>query len=172
MKKQSLILLLPLLLFVANCGGQESDMQQSGENQELSTEESGNMADSRAPQAKININTGSGEEFMTIPGVGDRMVHEFEEYRPYTTILQFRREIGKYVDEEQVAAYEQYIFVPINPNESDAATLQQIPGLDESEAENLISERPFESNEAFLQAVSSYISEGELTIAESYLDSE
>lgn len=58
------------------------------------------------------------------------MVGEFLEYRPYVGIRQFRRKIGKYVDEEQVAAYEQYVNVPIDPNESDAATLQQIPGLD------------------------------------------
>lgn len=172
MKKQSLILLLPLLLFVANCGGQESDMQQSSESQEMAAAESESMTESQAPQAKININIGSEDEFKTIPNVGDRMVHEFEEYRPYTSIAQFRREIGKYVDDDQVAAYEEYIFVPIAPNDADAATLQQIPGLDEGEAEDLIAARPFDSNDAFLEALSSYVSEDELTTAESYLASE
>ena len=62
--------------------------------------------------------------------MGNRMVHEFEEYRPYKSIQQFRKEIGKYVDQNQVAEYEKYIFVPINENDSDAPTLQQIPGLD------------------------------------------
>lgn len=37
------------------------------------------------------------------------MVRKFEEYRPYVSIQQFRREIGKYVDEAMVAAYEQYV---------------------------------------------------------------
>jgi len=44
-----------------------------------------------------------------IPGVGGRMAHEFEEYRPYSNIEQFRREIGKYVDEAEVARLEQYV---------------------------------------------------------------
>jgi len=59
---------------------------------------------------------------------GNRMVREFLEYRPYISIQQFRREIGKYVEEAQVAEYEQYVYVPVNVNESDAATLQQLPG--------------------------------------------
>ena len=46
---------------------------------------------------KLNLNTATREQFLTIPGVGDRMVREFEEYRPYASIQQFRREIGKYV---------------------------------------------------------------------------
>jgi len=48
---------------------------------------------------KINLNTASRENILLIPGVGSRMAHEFEEYRPYASMEQFRREIGKYVDE-------------------------------------------------------------------------
>ena len=39
----------------------------------------------------------------------NRMVHEFEEYRPYTRMEQFRREIGKYVDANEVARLESYV---------------------------------------------------------------
>jgi hypothetical protein len=39
------------------------------------------------------------------------MRHEFEEYRPYTSIAQFRREIGKYVDSTEVARLERYVMV-------------------------------------------------------------
>jgi DNA uptake protein ComE-like DNA-binding protein len=51
----------------------------------------------------IDPNTASNEEIQLIPGVGDRMAHEFEEYRPWTSADQFRREIGKYVDEAEVS---------------------------------------------------------------------
>jgi len=57
----------------------------------------------------IDLNTASEEEILLIPGVGDRMAHEFEEYRPYRAIEQFRREIGKYVDEQEVARLERYV---------------------------------------------------------------
>lgn len=59
----------------------------------------------------LDLNTASGEEILLIPGVGERMQHEFEEYRPYRGIAQFRREIGKYVDEEEVARLEQYVTI-------------------------------------------------------------
>jgi DNA uptake protein ComE-like DNA-binding protein len=124
------------------------------------------------PVEKLNLNTATGEEFRTIPDVGDRMVHEFEEYRPYVSIQQFRQEIGKYVDEAQVAAYEAYVYVPIDRNESDAVTLQQIPGLTAAAAEELITGRPYDSNEAFLEKLGDYISVQELTIAGQYLTSE
>ncbi|HET9453394.1 MAG TPA: hypothetical protein VFO66_03830 [Gemmatimonadaceae bacterium] len=57
----------------------------------------------------IDINTAKGEEILLIPGVGNRMRREFEEYRPYRNIEQFRREMGKYVDKAEVARLEQYI---------------------------------------------------------------
>ena len=60
---------------------------------------------------RININTATDAEILAIPGVGQRMLREFKEYRPYTSIDQFRREIGKYVDKAEVARLEQYIYI-------------------------------------------------------------
>jgi DNA uptake protein ComE-like DNA-binding protein len=59
----------------------------------------------------IDLNTASGAEILLIPGVGPRMQHEFEEYRPYRGIEQFRREIGKYVDSTEVARLERYVTI-------------------------------------------------------------
>jgi radical SAM superfamily enzyme with C-terminal helix-hairpin-helix motif len=97
------------------------------------------------------------------------MVREFFEYQPYVSIQQFRREIGKYVDEAQVSAYEQYVFVPVSVDESDAETLQQIPGLAESIAAELMAGRPFGSNEAFLAKLAEYLSAEQTAVAASYL---
>jgi DNA uptake protein ComE-like DNA-binding protein len=57
----------------------------------------------------INLNTASDEDILSIPGLGKRMLHEFKEYRPYKSIEQFRREIGKYVNEKEVARLERYV---------------------------------------------------------------
>jgi len=57
----------------------------------------------------INLNDAKRSDILLIPGVGDRMAHEFEEYRPYSSMEQFRREIGKYVDAQEVARLEQYV---------------------------------------------------------------
>jgi len=59
----------------------------------------------------IDLNTASDAEILLIPGVGDRMLREFKEYRPYDGIERFRREIGKYVDESEVARFERYVVV-------------------------------------------------------------
>ena len=57
----------------------------------------------------INLNTASEEDIALIPGMTDRMIHEFEEYRPYADMAEFDREIGKYVDEAEVARLRQYV---------------------------------------------------------------
>jgi len=59
----------------------------------------------------ININTATDAQILAIPGVGKRMLREFKEYRPWTSIEQFRREIGKYVDKAEVARLEKYIVI-------------------------------------------------------------
>ncbi len=121
-------------------------------------------------KAKLNLNTASANDFLTnIPGLGNRMVHEFEEYRPYRSIQQFRREMGKYVNAAQIAEYEKYLYVPIAENDADAATLQQIPGLDAAEAEALIAGRPYASPDAFLSKLSENVSTEELAVARTYL---
>ena len=60
----------------------------------------------------IDLNKATDEEILLIPGVGSRMLHEFKEYRPYTSIEQFRREIGKYVDKTELARLEKYVATP------------------------------------------------------------
>ncbi len=59
----------------------------------------------------IKLNSASDEDILSIPGVGRRMLHEFKEYRPYGNIQQFRREIGKYVDDDELARLERYVTV-------------------------------------------------------------
>lgn len=59
----------------------------------------------------MDLNSAARDEILLIPGLGDRMAHEFEEYRPYVDMDQFRREIGKYVDEDEVARLERYVTI-------------------------------------------------------------
>src|SRR5215468_7071161 len=62
----------------------------------------------------INLNTGTREEFMLIPGVGSRMSAEFMEYRPWKNWTQFDKEIGKYVGQRETDRFKQYVFIPSN----------------------------------------------------------
>jgi DNA uptake protein ComE-like DNA-binding protein len=58
---------------------------------------------------QIDLNKASRDEIMLIPGMTPRMAREFEEYRPYKNIEQFRKEIGKYVDPKEVARLESHV---------------------------------------------------------------
>lgn len=75
------------------------------------TSTTGATGQTALPNHSINLNTATDAQLMSIPGMGPRMLREFKEYRPYTSIEQFRREIGKYVDKAEVARFEQYVTI-------------------------------------------------------------
>ena len=133
--------------------------------------EPGMEAPAAAPAAPLNLNTATDEEFKTIPDVGDRMAHEFEEYRPWTSVAQFRREIGKYIDNDDAIldGYLSYVYVPVSFDESDIETMMQLPGVGEAEAAALIEGRPYGSQEAFMARYAEVVTEGDATAAAVYL---
>jgi DNA uptake protein ComE-like DNA-binding protein len=59
----------------------------------------------------MDLNSASDADLLTIPALGNRMLREFKEYRPYKAMDQFRREIGKYVSKEEVARFERYVTI-------------------------------------------------------------
>ena len=103
--------------------------------------------------ARVNLNSATHAQLEAIPDMTPKMIHEFEEYRPYVSIAQFRKQIGKYVSADQVAKWEPHVFVPVVPNECDAATLMQLPGVDQAAADALIAKRPFADAAAFSTAL-------------------
>lgn len=117
----------------------------------------------------INLNTASREEILLVPGVGPRMAHEFEEYRPYRRIEQFRREIGKYVDNEEVAQLEQYVFVPIDLNTASDEDILSIPGVGPRMLREFKEYRPYRSIEQFRREIGKYVSDDEVARMERYV---
>jgi DNA uptake protein ComE-like DNA-binding protein len=162
------LFILSFAILGAACGSGTSN-QQANNAAPSAPSPSANQPATSPPKAKLNLNTASENELMAIPGMTKRMVHEFQEYRPYQSIQQFRREMSKYVSAPVIADYEKYVYVPISENDSDAATLQQIPGLDENEAKELIAGRPYASREAFLAKLVQKVSPEELAVAKTYL---
>ncbi len=117
----------------------------------------------------LNLNTAPADEILLIPGVGPRMLHEFEEYRPYRALAQFRREIGKYVDDEELARLEQYVFVPINLNTASDEDILSIPGLGPRMLHEFKEYRPYVSIEQFRREIGKYVSEKEVARFERYV---
>ena len=118
---------------------------------------------------QINLNTASREEIMLIPGMTARMAHEFEEYRPYTSLEQFRREIGKYVDAAEVARLEQYVFVPMNLNTASGEDFLTIPGMSNRMVHEFEEYRPYTSMEQFRREIGKYVDANEVARLESYV---
>jgi DNA uptake protein ComE-like DNA-binding protein len=110
----------------------------------------------------INLNTASREMIMLVPGIGEKMAHEFEEYRPYTSPAQFRREIGKYVDEAEVARFEQYVFVPVELNSSTDEHIMTIPGMGKKMLHEFKEYRPYKDIAQFDREIGKYVDEKEL----------
>jgi DNA uptake protein ComE-like DNA-binding protein len=167
---------LALMLPVAACSSGETETRSNSAASATPSPAASQPSPTASPiadagaRAKVNLNTTAEKDFLiAVPNLPSKMAHEFVEYRPYRSVQQFRREIGKYVKPEQVAEYEKYVYVPININEADAATLQQIPGIDASEAAALIAARPYADADAFNAKLGGLVSETEAAIAKSYI---
>ncbi len=118
---------------------------------------------------QINLNTATQEEILLIPGVGKRMLHEFEEYRPYKTLAQFRKEIGKYVDQKELARLEQYVFVPINLNTASDEDILSIPGMGKRMLREFKEYRPYKNIEQFRKEIGKYVDKKEVARLERYV---
>ena len=59
----------------------------------------------------VKLNTATDADILSIPGAGQRMVHEFKEYRPWKTKEQFIKEIGKYVGAKDAERMFRYVVI-------------------------------------------------------------
>jgi DNA uptake protein ComE-like DNA-binding protein len=113
---------LMTVVFVA-CADNAGDEQAGTDTTVVATDSVAAVTPDNAASSSgmLDPNTAGADQIAAIPGLtpelaqavvrGPRMRHEFEEYRPYTSLEQFRREIGKYVDETEVARLEKYVAI-------------------------------------------------------------
>ena len=117
----------------------------------------------------LNLNTATREQILLIPNAGPRMVREFLEYRPYKGLAQFHREIGKYVNETELARLEQYVFVPIDLNIASDADILTIPGLGNRMLREFKEYRPYKAMEQFRREMGKYVDKAEVARLERYV---
>jgi DNA uptake protein ComE-like DNA-binding protein len=117
----------------------------------------------------INLNSAPREEILLIPGMGNRMLREFLEYRPYAALAVFHREIDKYVDDAELARLEQYVFVPLDLNKASDADLLTIPGLGNRMLREFKEYRPYDGIERFRREIGKYVSKEEVARLERYV---
>jgi DNA uptake protein ComE-like DNA-binding protein len=118
----------------------------------------------------VNLNVSPREEILLIPRAGARMAREFDEYKPYTGgYAQFRREIGKYVNEQEVAHLEQYTFIPIDLNTASDSAILSIPGTGPRMLREFKEYRPYPNIEKFRKEIGKYVNEKEVARLERYV---
>lgn len=117
----------------------------------------------------INLNAASDEEIALIPGIGPRMIREFNEYRPYANMAVFRREIGKYVNADEIARLEQYTFVPMNPTTASDEDLMTIPNLGPRMLREFKEYRPWTGAAHFQKEIGKYVNAKEVGRLQSFL---
>jgi DNA uptake protein ComE-like DNA-binding protein len=105
----------------------------------------------------VNLNTGTPEEILLIPGAGKRMVREFAEYRPWKTWAQFDKEIGKYVGQAETDRLKQYVFIPVNLNTATDEDILSIPGAGARMVREFKEYRPWKSKEQFDKEIGKYV---------------
>ena len=118
---------------------------------------------------QINLNAVTDDEILMIPGTGKRMLREFKEYRPYKTLAQFHKEIGKYVDQKAVERLEQYVFVPINLNKASDEEILSIPGMGNRMLREFKEYRPYKNIEQFRKEIGKYVDKKEVARLERYV---
>jgi len=110
----------------------------------------------------VNLNTGTAEEILLIPGAGKRMAHEFDEYRPWKSWAQFDKEIGKYVDQAEVDRLKQYVFIPLNLNTASDADFLTIPGVGARMVHEFNEYRPWKTQAQFEKEIGKYVDDKEV----------
>jgi DNA uptake protein ComE-like DNA-binding protein len=118
---------------------------------------------------QLNLNTTSQEEFLMIPGVGNRMPREFRDNRPYKTMAQFRKEIGKNVDVKELARLEQYVFVPVSLNGASDEDILSVPGTGKRMLREFKEYRPYTNIEQFRKEIGKYVDKKEVARLERYV---
>jgi DNA uptake protein ComE-like DNA-binding protein len=117
----------------------------------------------------IDLNSAGDAEMHLVPGVGKRMAHEFEEYRPYKNMVQWRREIDKYVDDDELARLERYVFVPLELNSASEADILTIPGVGKRMAHEFEEYRPYKNMAQWRREIGKYVDDDELARLERYV---
>jgi DNA uptake protein ComE-like DNA-binding protein len=105
----------------------------------------------------VNLNMGTREEILLIPGAGTRMTKEFMEYRPWKTWTQFDKEIGKYVGQKETDRLKQYVFIPVDLNTATDDDILSIPGAGTRMVREFKEYRPWKAKAQFDKEIGKYV---------------
>ena len=110
----------------------------------------------------VNLNTGTSDEILLIPGAGARMAREFAEYRPWRNWAHFDKEISKYVGQDEVNRLKKYVFIPVNLNTASDQDILSIPGAGQRMVREFKEYRPWKAKAQFEKEIGKYVGAAEV----------
>lgn len=118
---------------------------------------------------QYNLNSATAAQLMGIPGADERTVRALLTQRPYRSITQAQEAVRQGNTASELSTLVAYLFVPVDSQQADAATLQQLPGVTAEIAAGVIAARPYADTAAFLHTLRSEISPELLAAATTFL---
>ncbi|MEQ1857847.1 MAG: hypothetical protein ABL963_15440 [Longimicrobiales bacterium] len=118
----------------------------------------------------LDLNDATDQEILLIPGIGDRMLREFKEYRPYVGLAQFEREMAKYVDAAEVARMAQYVYVRIDLNTASDEAILSLPGIGSRMLREFKEYRPYTAMAQFEREMGKYVDANEVRRMARYVE--
>jgi len=105
----------------------------------------------------LNLNTATSEEILLVPKIARRMTIEFPEYRPWKTVEQFDRQIGKYVGQGETDRLKQYVFIPLDLNTATDEQFLTIPDMARRMLIEFKEYRPWKTKAQFDREIGKYV---------------
>lgn len=107
----------------------------------------------------LNLNACTTEEILLVPRIANRMRIEFPEYRPWKTVAQFDKEIGKYLTANpgELDRLKMYVFIPVNLNTASDDEILSIPGAGQRMVREFKEYRPWKTKEQFEKEIGKYV---------------
>jgi radical SAM superfamily enzyme with C-terminal helix-hairpin-helix motif len=113
----------------------------------------------QAPEAELRL----------IPGIDGPTVADIVANRPYTSLAQLRRQLGKRADEREVTRLSGYLFVPIELNSASDDDILSIPGVGRRMLHEFKEYRPYRGLEQFRREIGKYVDRKELARLQRYV---
>lgn len=108
----------------------------------------------------VDLNRGTDDEFLLIPGVDAKKLQAIKAGRPWKTFERFQADFGKATSAAEAARVEQYLFIPIDLNTWTEPIMDSFAGIGVGTRQwkrEFVEYRPWTSMEQFRREISKYL---------------
>lgn len=120
-------------------------------------------------QERLNPNTASGDELVTVEGLPQELLSLIYRNRPFPTMVEFNALVRQMLSEDQAEALYTRLFIPINLNSAGRDEIALIPGMSSRMVREFLEYRPYADIEVFNKEIGKYVDDAEVARLRSYV---